>query len=108
MPSVAEYCSATAGSEVIRRAAISASMLAGKVAGSGNPPENVITSVAPARARMAVISPPPSDVGLPVMPFDRCCHLCAHLLTADLTNVRIPHTWIYSRKPGEYQHSSYH
>src|SRR6516162_546490 len=32
---------------------------AGNVSGSGKPPLNVMTSVAPARARMAVISPPP-------------------------------------------------
>ena len=59
MPSVAEYCRATAASPAIRRAAICARVSAGNVAGSGKPPENVMTSVAPARARMAVISPPP-------------------------------------------------
>ena len=45
---------------MINREAISARTSLGKVTGSGNPPENVITSVAPARARIAVISPPPS------------------------------------------------
>ncbi len=59
IPSVAEYCSATPGSFVMTLAAMSASTPVGNVAGSGKPPENVMMSEAPARARIAVISPPP-------------------------------------------------
>ncbi len=39
---------------------MSARMPVWNVAGSGNPPENVMTSVAPASDRIAVISEPPS------------------------------------------------
>src|SRR5215471_9624280 len=59
MPSVAAYCRATAASPAMSRPAIWPRISVGNVAGSGKPPENVMTSVAPARARMAVISLPP-------------------------------------------------
>src|SRR5215469_7095062 len=123
MPSVAEYCKATAGSVLISLVAISDRTSVGNVAGSGNPPENVITSEAPASASIAVISPPPSErvrLARPDVQSRRAvvCLVSStltellvvlmslwstaavierfHLLTADLTNVRILPRWVYS------------